>query len=174
VVRRLLAPAALAASIFVPAAALAQSAEETAAFLYFGLTDVPPLGLKVKRVSDSPFTLRMDRDDRVVANRQPIFVLFSVVPMDGCRYRFTFDRRHPLRTDIPNIESLNVDFSKTYYPRAIEQPIYRYRADAGSCTGSERICRAKAARMIPGRQPATRINAAIEYFNENFCKTKAF
>lgn len=173
---------------------IAQSAEETAAFLLNGMSDTGSepgtltAARNLERLSDDPLTFRLKIDMIDQETQQSVVVegTVTVEAIDDCRYVFAYD--WPRSTKFPQLKShiRTVDFGKAFYPPLSSSTVYwpskngmpyEYRQDTGfSCSsreGEETKCYGEAMHGSILRDP-TRIMAAVDYFNTNICRTKAF
>jgi hypothetical protein len=158
----------------VSSPAFAQSAEETAAFLYPGinyLNEYP----NEERISEQPLTFREWIDKKKGEARDIV-----VEQIDRCRYRFSFKLLGE-NSQLVQLTEHILDFSKIYYPpTAVESGryagIYQARWYPGaSCReqedGSTTCDPDKAVGL---RRELSSIQAAVKYMNDKFCKTRAF
>ncbi|MBB3146399.1 hypothetical protein FHS21_002814 [Phyllobacterium trifolii] len=160
---------------------LAQTAEETAAFLFRGMSDSGSeyQALKMgkeneKRLSTDPLTFGIVVDGAV-----------TIEQINGCQFRFTYVFPQGSKAAAKGNRIETVDFAKAYYPPI--DPTKNYfptgseTYDYGNDDGFVQIMRPdgtseilKAYDKNPILRDPVRIRAAVEYMNANFCKTKAF
>ncbi|MGO4438574.1 hypothetical protein [Rhizobium sp. RAF56] len=168
--------AALVLASVASSTAFAQSAEETAAFLYSGVVanDENP---NEERISEQPLTFREWLDKA----KGQIIKDTTFEQIDGCRFRLT----SKYYTETSNVLDVSVDvldFSKTFYPptvvesgpyRGVYQPRWYPGAWCSIQEDGSTKCNTETDRPGIDRE-LSRIQAAVKYMNDKFCKTRAF
>ncbi|MBW9117178.1 hypothetical protein JNB88_26495 [Rhizobium cauense] len=161
----------------VPGMASAQTAEETAAFLWGGKSDVGednPYGNQ-ERISEHPLMFRdwLDKDKNQVDHD----TMFE--HLDGCLFRVTsvFPLGEAKNQKLVSV----VDFSKAFYPPDVNESgpykgIYQPQWFPGfTCRVGEGSTVCNTETETPGiRRDINRIRAAVRHMNDNYCRTRAF
>ena len=159
--------------VSAPGAALAQNAEETAAFLLFGLEDMEAPGpnglMRVTQTAKSPAEYVVDLAGRTGT--------IKVAQISDEKCRFTAERTSaggetPVRTNFSFERATLVEEARPGQPPRLVFAGLQCRALDETTRNLTKPCPADAA--TPPYGDATRLRRAFDFFRSSFCRPLAF